>query len=211
MARHLNLPSMPDAEPGDWRPNFTYDDPESWRPIGDFEYEISSHGRVRRRTESPHNKIEKGKILKPYINRGYHQIDLWRDGKNHHFMVHALVCRMFNGPRPSDIFETRHLDGSRANNWPANLVWGTPKENSDDIDRHGRRRRGATNTRAKLTQTQVDELRTWYASASADRGRAPDGSVKNRAAEYRVSTKTITDICKNRIYLPSLPAVAVSP
>lgn len=52
----------------------------------------------------------------------------------------------------------RHLDGDPTNNRPENLRWGTPKENSDDMLRHGTRMFGEANHWARLTEQQVLDI-----------------------------------------------------
>lgn len=48
-------------------------------------------------------------------------------GKN--YKVHRLICEAFHGPAPSGKTVCMHIDENAANNRPANLAWGTQKEN----------------------------------------------------------------------------------
>ena len=73
--------------------------------------------------------------------------------------VHRLIAIAFLPPRPSFRHEIRHLDGQKTNNVPANLRWGTQKENADDRERHGRTARGERQSAAKLTEAAVVEIR----------------------------------------------------
>lgn len=59
-----------------------------------------------------------------------------RDGKQRATPVHVLVALAFHGPRPEGM-EVRHLDGTRTNNRPENLAWGTHSENMQDKVAHG--------------------------------------------------------------------------
>lgn len=105
---------------------------EEWRPIPSHPtYEASSLGRVRSlRHREP-------LLLRGSINgAGYRQVTLRHDGDRKYATVHALVAEAFHGPRPEGM-EVRHLDGSRTNNQPANLRWGTASENRYDSVRHG--------------------------------------------------------------------------
>lgn len=43
--------------------------------------------------------------------------------------VHRLVCEAFHGPAPFDGAVVIHIDENALNNRPANLRWGTQKEN----------------------------------------------------------------------------------
>lgn len=90
--------------------------------------------------------------------KGYLVVNMRRDGQTFQFDVHALILEVFVGARPEGM-ECRHLDGDPKNNQLTNLCWGTPKENSDDILRHGRRKRGETHYRHKLTELQVLKIR----------------------------------------------------
>lgn len=67
---------------------------------------------------------------------GYLKVRLSRAGRRVRKAVHHLVCRAFHG-EPSPGLEVRHLDGTRRNNRPDNLCWGTRSENAFDRNRHG--------------------------------------------------------------------------
>lgn len=119
---------------------------EKWCKIKGYEdhYEVSDHGRVRsidRVVEHPTagyvNRKGKEIKLKPHKD-GYWVVTLHKDARRKNRMVHQLVLEAFVSERPEGC-ETRHLDGNPQNNYVGNLSWGTPKENSADIDRHGRR------------------------------------------------------------------------
>lgn len=43
--------------------------------------------------------------------------------------VSRLVCEAFNGPAPEGKNVCMHIDENSRNNQPANLAWGTQKEN----------------------------------------------------------------------------------
>lgn len=49
--------------------------------------------------------------------------------KHGNIKVHQAVCEAFHGPRPSPKAVVIHLDEDAHNNRPANLKWGTQKEN----------------------------------------------------------------------------------
>jgi hypothetical protein len=91
---------------------------------------------------------------------GYLRVSLVVGGKRIHRMAHALVCEAFHGPRP-DGQEVRHLDGSRDNNAPSNLAWGTKSENAKDRIRHGTDKArvngllGAEATRKRFASTLI--------------------------------------------------------
>jgi len=74
-------------------------------------------------------------------------------------LVHALVCTAFHGPRPAAGYEVAHNDGNRRNNRSNNLRWTTITANRFDQIRHGTRLRGERANGAKLTETDVREIR----------------------------------------------------
>lgn len=73
--------------------------------------------------------------------------------------VHALICEAFHGPKPSTDSQVRHLDGTRTNNSPTNLCWGTQIENWADRKAHGRGCEGEKHHAAKLTDEERAHLR----------------------------------------------------
>jgi hypothetical protein len=116
---------------------------EQWRAIPGFEgtYEVSDGGRVRSIDRVIVNTIGrrhalKGKILKPFNNRGWFTVGLYRPEGARTLRVHQAVLMAFVGPRP-DGYVTRHLDGDKSNNSLENLVWGTQLENINDRRVHG--------------------------------------------------------------------------
>jgi len=61
--------------------------------------------------------------------------------------VHRLVCLAFHGAPPSGRMDVRHIDGTRDNNRPENLCWGTRSDNiRDAIRHHGMNRAGGVIT-----------------------------------------------------------------
>lgn len=79
---------------------------------------------------------------------GYPTVRLLVAGKRTRFPVHCLVANKFLPPRPSPSHQIRHIDGDKTNNRAENLAWGTPKENADDRELHGRTSRGPTHSSA---------------------------------------------------------------
>src|SRR5215468_1964479 len=102
------------------------------------------------------------RTLTPAIDRkGYLRVHLRvPSGRSRTVKVHHLILKAFVGPRPAGC-ECRHLDGNPANNRVSNLCWGTPKENAQDTQRHGRLRpkRGEQHPLRKLTDAEVMEIR----------------------------------------------------
>lgn len=107
------------------------------------------------------------------------------------YRVHRVVCETFNGP-PFPRAVVRHLDGKKQHNDPANLAWGTPRENEQDAKRHGTRKQvGETHFMAILSTDQVLEIRRRL----ANRERA-----SALATEYGVCVSTICYIGSRRIW-----------
>jgi hypothetical protein len=90
---------------------------------------------------------------------GYPFVAIIESGRRRSKAVHSLICTAFHGPRPSSRHETRHLDGSRDNNTPPNLAWGTPAENEADKRRHGTAAIGERHGVSKLNDEAVRILR----------------------------------------------------
>lgn len=72
--------------------------------------------------------------------------------------AHKLVAEAFHGKCPDNLV-TRHLDGNSINNFPCNLMFGTPKENSEDMVKHDTQAKGIECGNAKLSNSDVLEIR----------------------------------------------------
>lgn len=158
---------------------------ENWRPVVGCEmvYEVSDLYRIRR-VVAAHGSVA-GRILKPYRDRkGYLAIKLRVNGRKQTFKVHHLVLLAFVGPRPEGM-ECRHLDGNKTNNRPENLCWGTGTENVADRLRHGTTARGEHHGQARLTETNVIEIRKLLAQGM------PQQAIASR---FGVSRMTIWKI-----------------
>ena len=90
---------------------------------------------------------------------GYRKFVLIDDAGVRRYVRRAmLIFAAFHGPRPAGL-NVRHLDGSRTNDAPINLCWGTQAENIADKWRHGTAQIGERCSRHKLTEAQVREIR----------------------------------------------------
>jgi hypothetical protein len=153
---------------------------EVWKVIEGWPFhQVSNLGRVRvlpggkikRRTV---RKIEQRKLT--VMGEGYVTV---RSG----VLVHRLVLIAFRGP--ADGRQSRHRDGSRANNRLSNLRWGTRKQNEADKIGHGRTNRGARNGQAKLSPRAVEHIR---------RATGPRGIITALAELHGVSHGTVSMI-----------------
>lgn len=101
---------------------------------------------------------------------------------------HVVVAEAFHGPCPKGQ-EVRHRDGDAHNNVPGNLLYGTRKDNMADKKRHGTDTSGERHPQAKLTWTEVDEIRATPNTR---------GSGKALAARFGVTRSRISMIRHNK-------------
>ena len=99
---------------------------EVFRDVVGFEglYQVSSHGRVYsvpRHTSDGRPIGGKFKATKKN-NRGYVQIHLYKDNKDHMKLIHRLVAEAFL-PNPEACEQVNHKDENKDNNRADNLEW----------------------------------------------------------------------------------------
>lgn len=135
--------------------------PEEWRLCSCApSYSVSSLGRVMRTSDGAQPWAKAGKILAPDINKdGHHRVTLFVNGKRHRVFVHRLVCEAWHGPAPSEAHGALHVNDVKSHNFPDNLYWGTRKQNGADSVRNGVSVRGSRVNTARLTETDVLEIR----------------------------------------------------
>lgn len=92
-------------------------------------------------------------------SKGYRSVSLCHNNKKITRLVHRLICSAFHGPPPSPTHQVRHLDGSRMNNTPSNLRWGTQEENWQDREAHGRGMKGEKHHQAIFTDEERANIR----------------------------------------------------
>ncbi len=103
---------------------------------------------------------QKSRVMKSRVGKtGYLEIRLRLAHGFKKVRVHRIVCAAFHGPRPNPKAVVRHLNGNRVDNRAINLRWGTPKENAEDREFHGRTFRGSKNHFAKLAEKDIPEVR----------------------------------------------------
>jgi hypothetical protein len=128
-------------------PEFTPEELESeeWRLIVGYEgvYSVSSLGRVRRNTQSPHKRARGFKTL-PYMLKpskkanGYPGVTLYRKGRTRSISVHTLVATAFIGPKPpGHEIEVNHKDLNKQNPRLSNLEYLTKRAHTDHQWREG--------------------------------------------------------------------------
>ena len=90
---------------------------------------------------------------------GYRKFVLIDDmGARRYVRRASLVCAAFHGPRHKGK-EVRHLDGTRINDVPANLAWGTHKENCADKIGHMTRQRGVASGNCTISEAQALQIK----------------------------------------------------
>lgn len=118
---------------------------EVWKTIPKWpDYEVSTHGRVRRAT--PYRSTQVGRILKPYLLKGYPAVMFRRERVRKHVRIHQLVAEVFIGPCPAGK-EVNHKDGCVTNNHDTNLEYMTPRENMEHAIANGLTASGDRNPR----------------------------------------------------------------
>lgn len=176
---------------------------EQWKAVVGYEgfYEVSDQGRVRSVDRfvknnygdgSQHRVKRRGIVMKVRENRyGYLYLVISKQGKPKTISVHRLVAMAFIG-EITDGLEVNHIDGCKTNNRVENLEIVTHAENIHHAMRTGlRNNKGERHNRAKLTETQVLEIR-----AKMDGGAS--GTVL--AEEYGVYYTAIYKIARRELW-----------
>ena len=84
----------------------------------------------KHRSGKTYKHFTKGRILKHVVNnRGYHCVNLYKDGVCERFLVSRLVARAFI-PNPDNLPEVDHIDENKDNNNVSNLRWCTRQFNN---------------------------------------------------------------------------------
>lgn len=166
--------------------------PRGTRPVAGFPgFYITRYGTVWTRwskgtKSTPRRLTRKYRRVHPTLSKGYLVVQF--HGRNQ--FVHVLVALAFIGPRPAGKL-CRHLDGDRANPKWTNLAWGTPLENSNDIDRHGTRNpvRGEKHPHAKLNDRVAKGVIEDYGHLVAD-------FIGKRAKQLKVKPTTLVQVLR---------------
>lgn len=76
--------------------------------------------------------------------------------------AHRVICEVVNGPPPTPDHEAAHScgRGDQACVHPLHLSWKTHAENEADKDEHGTRPLGSAHRGSRLTEEQVNEIRS---------------------------------------------------
>ena len=114
---------------------------ELWKDIKDYEglYQISNFGKIK--------SIGYGKslLLKPFKDRKYLSINLYKDKKCKKYKIHRLVAQAFI-PNPNNYPIINHKDENKYNNYVYNLEWCDIKYNNN----YGNRGKKISETKSKI-------------------------------------------------------------
>lgn len=179
------------------------EDSEEWRPIAKWpEYEVSSHGRVRRIAPSIRFNPKAGRkmIMRKggniitggtHLWSGYRRVALAARGMRRDENICVLVCQTFHGEKPSQIHQVAHWDGNKLNDRADNLRWATRSENSQDAIRHGHTQRGLKNVNGILGEKEVHQIRAALADGM---------TLKAIGTKFGVSVAAIFNIKAKRTW-----------
>lgn len=157
-----------------------------WRICAGYPgYEISASGSIRRLGN--HARWGRGRMKLPFLIHGHLAVKM---PKNKTEFVHRLVARTFLGEPPVPGLDVAHFDGSRTNNHFSNLRWATRAENMADAIRHGTIPWGERNGHARLTKSEVLEIRR----------RAGSETQRSLAQRFGVSPSHISGILSGRFW-----------
>lgn len=133
--------------------------------------------------------VTTGKVLKATpVKTGYPLVHFYYNGVRTSHLVHRLVLTAFRGPAPEN-HVCAHGNGIRTDNRLENLRWATEAENSADRLRHGTDSRGSKSPTAKLTESQVDQIRAMLSKGIRQR---------DIAAEFGLNQGTVSFINTGR-------------
>lgn len=76
-------------------------------------------------------------------------------------LTHRLIAEAFLGPCPAGM-EVRHADGTRTNNQPSNLCYGSTRDNAQDAMRHGTHQGAAMSAKTKCSRGHEYSLENTY-------------------------------------------------
>jgi len=136
------------------------DDHTEYRDVPGFPgYRVGSDGSAWSCCNNRHGRNgEWKKLLARPARNGYPSVALSNGSNKKAHYVHTLVLSSFVGKRPSGA-QCRHLNGDRTDNRPANLAWGTAKDNAADMIRHNRSTRGDKSSCRVLCEADIPTIR----------------------------------------------------
>lgn len=166
---------------------------ETWKDIPEFRgsYQVSNMGRVRsvdRVVPCSDGSMRKykGRVLKPYLNKGYERLRLYNDNGVTNKLVHRLVLETFKPHVNMNDLQVNHIDGDKLNNHLTNLEWVTARDNmlhAYDIGLMSNRA-GERNPSAKLSNADVLEILQRLDAGELHEDIALDYGMSRRSISY---------------------------
>jgi len=167
---------------------------EIWKDIEGYEgyYQVSNMGRVRSVDRVVENNKGgycqlKGRLLKFHTTKkGYHRVNLNKNGKIKYFLVHRLVTQAFIS-NPESKPQVNHIDGVKTNNNVSNLEWCTPSENIKHSFESGlNNNKGERHHKSKLNRDDVITIKLLYSKGKH--------TLKDIGNMFNVHNSTISEI-----------------
>lgn len=130
---------------------------EIWKSVVGYEglYSISSHGRLRRDSDS--NNTPRDSIRIGNCHDRYHRTSLNKNGLKSHKLIHRLVAEAFIGICPKGM-QVNHKDANKLNNHKNNLEYVTPQGNSDHASSLGLHPKGSKVKQSKLKENDIPKI-----------------------------------------------------
>lgn len=155
------------------------------------QFQISNDGQLK--------NVKTGTVYKQVVNKkGYNQVcvSLGSRDKKKVFRIHKAVAETFIS-NPNNKKEVNHKDGNKNNNHVSNLEWVTPSENVQHACQNGLHTPlyGVDNGRAKLTQDDVNYIRTHFICGDRKYG------ARALSREFNVDKDIILNVARNISYV----------
>jgi hypothetical protein len=153
-----------------------------------LDYIVSEDGRIfsiRRNIELVHYLTKKG----------YHVCVFYSNKKRCRYRVHRAVMETFTTLNPT--MQVNHKDTNKNNNALSNLHWATNAENRAHAIVHGLIHLGANHHFAKLTDSDVNTIRSLKGTLSR----------KQVATNYNISLSYVSNIWNNRVRITTTPTI----
>ena len=132
---------------------------------------------------------------------GYIGTGTGKRGRAKSFRAHRVSWQIHFGPIPEGMLVCHKCDNRECCN-PKHLFLGTNKDNMQDCKTKGRfsSRKGENNYAAKLTNAQVDALKSAYAALPVGKSgyKKRKGTVKKLATEFGISRKHVGAIVQGK-------------
>jgi hypothetical protein len=162
---------------------------EIWKPVVGYpQYEVSTHGRIKRVAASCGTK--QGKVLNPWHKKnGYLAVGLSVDCKVVTKLVHRLVAEAWIGDVAG--LDVCHNNGVRDDNRVENLRIDTRQGNMKDVVKHDTHIRGERCGTNKYAESMIRELKKEIAQGKV---------LRQLAEKYGMPATTVYGIADGRTW-----------